>query len=645
MKNELPNLPRMLNSVVQHITAAVICDTGSNDGSIEFVQTFFKKHNKPFKVVYAPFIDFSQARNRALMAAKTWHQPFEFILLCDCDMELVVDKPLPVLTAESYTLCQKTGGLSYYNVRLLRKDSPALYHGVTHEYLGANHQEKLDAWYFRDHASGSNRGEKYERDTRLLEGYLANHPNDGRSLFYLAQTQRDSGQHEKALETYTKRIAAGGWDEEIWYSKLQIARTYLSLGNEAEFIRSSLDAYNARPSRAEPIYDLAHYYRTKDDKQQVAWMFADIGSKIPYPGDFLFVEEYVYNVAFLEEKSILGFYNDKTKQIGYEACDKLCIMKEAPHHVREKARDNMAFYLRPLKDFAPGYKDLSVPFTAPEDKWSCTNPSITQTGLGLAAIVRTVNYKIRADGSYDYQGDSAIRTRNHLLYLNDDLTAKYALEVIMPVDWPEPKCKEIMGWEDMRLISAGGELWVNATVLERGGPPQYWREQYHGRINQETGVLENWRFLDTSWRPKAHEKNWMPFADGSLRFMYSPELMLNEAAMPAGGKPTKLDVGSFKVGTQLIRFGGGWLGVIHESRIQPGGTKRFYQHRFCWWDHEHCLQKVSLPFVFHARQIEFAAGMCFNKDGSEVLISFGVDDCEAWIAQVPIHEVRSFLWH
>ena len=160
VKNETANLPRMLNSVLGHITAAVIVDTGSTDGTPELLKEFFTKHKIPHRVASTVFVNFEQARNFALQRARVAPFAYDYILLLDADMELVVKGPLPSLTAESYTLLQRQGGMAYYNVRLLRKNSKALYHGVTHEYVDVGDQAQLpdDVWEFTDHATGSTRG-------------------------------------------------------------------------------------------------------------------------------------------------------------------------------------------------------------------------------------------------------------------------------------------------------------------------------------------------------------------------------------------------------------------------------------------------------------------------------------------------------
>src|SRR5579863_4054132 len=111
IKNEMANLPRMLNSVLGHVTAAVIYDTGSTDGSQDFIKEFFKGRNISCVVLEGKFIDFAQARNAALFHARTFRSNYwDYLLLMDADMELVVEGPLPELTAESYSLIQRQGG-------------------------------------------------------------------------------------------------------------------------------------------------------------------------------------------------------------------------------------------------------------------------------------------------------------------------------------------------------------------------------------------------------------------------------------------------------------------------------------------------------------------------------------------------------
>jgi hypothetical protein len=60
-------------------------------------------------------------------------------------------------------------GLTYWNTRIVRRDAGVRYHGVTHNYLDVpgGVQELRGVWC-RDHASGANRVDKFEREIRPL---------------------------------------------------------------------------------------------------------------------------------------------------------------------------------------------------------------------------------------------------------------------------------------------------------------------------------------------------------------------------------------------------------------------------------------------------------------------------------------------
>jgi len=47
--------------------------------------------------------------------------------------------------------------------------------------------------------------------------------------------------------------------------------------------------------------------------------------------------------------------------------------------------------------------------------------------------------------------------------------------------------------------------------------------------------------------------------------------------------------------------------------------------------------------VFHDRQIEFAAGMAYFSVTRRLMISYGVRDCEAWLAEMDAFRVLDFI--
>src|SRR5437773_1222364 len=93
VKNEKANLERCLSAAAPYIACWVIGDTGSTDGTQDFIRSFFDARNIPGELHGFPFVNFEQARNEALDRACASKLPFDYLLLIDADMELTVQNP------------------------------------------------------------------------------------------------------------------------------------------------------------------------------------------------------------------------------------------------------------------------------------------------------------------------------------------------------------------------------------------------------------------------------------------------------------------------------------------------------------------------------------------------------------------------
>jgi len=410
-----------------------------------------------------------------------------------------------------------------------------------------------------------------------------------------------------------------------------------------EYLPWMLDAYNFRPSRAEPLTDLATHFR-EQGKNALACLFAEAAMGIEPSKDSLFVERHAYAWGPRREFAISAFYDHRKRPRGYEVCDSLITDADAPDHVRTEARSNMFFYLQPLSSFCKSFKAeqvgwARVKLTGPQ--WPMTNPSVTRFGRLTLMCLRTVNYRIREDGSYDMQGDDAIRTRNFLLTLNAKQDVLDAKEIV----WERPPAAFglVLGLEDMRIFQNDDRLMFIACTREQD--PQGFAEQVVGEIDHTSGRIISFRTVHVE--PKAHEKNWMPiaFTYSPMKFVYRPDRIINEYGETIMQFEGMKGVEHFSGGTPLIDFNSGFLALVHESWIKPGHTKRFYQHRFCWFDNKYKLSKWSLPFFFNEKGIEFAAGIARCPYTGNLLISYGVDDAAAFVASVDPMEVGFLLWH
>jgi FkbM family methyltransferase len=651
VKNETANLERCFNAVAPYIDCWVIGDTGSTDGTQDFVRSFFATRNIAGELHSFPFKNFEQARNAALDCAYGSKLAYDYLLLTDADMELVVeDKTFrDRLEEPGYRLLQRAdSGLAYWNTRLVRRNAGARYHGVTHEYIDVpgGTKELRGVWY-KDHASGSNRVNKFERDIKLLLDALEQDPENHRHWFYLAQSYRDAGRTAEAATAYAKRAEMGGWDEEAWNARLEEARCLRKLGDEGGFVRQALAAFNMRPQRAEPLYDLARFYREKG-MNDASVLFSEVGLATKRPErDILFLEDFVYTTGLQEEYSIAANYvrEPERKDRGFAACNWLALNRSVPDASRELAWSNLFFYIEPASAMLPSFAARPVGFVPP-DGYRPLNPSVTRLDQQILIMQRTVNYSLTEDGlRYDTPNSVPIHTRNFLLRLNHDFDIQSAMEILPPADMPEPACTLVLGFEDLRLFTRGGELWGCACVRELTA--EAWCEQVLARIEfrPEKCRLTDWRVLQPEGL-RLHQKNWMPQVAGDrLQFIYlcDPTRVVDDCGRTVTERTPAIAAPRFRGGSQLIAFDGGWLALIHEVQWRPSDRRRFYQHRFVWFDDVNALRRVSRPFFFHKKGVEFAAGMAWHPDGKRLLISYSVADSEAWIATVDAVEVRGVL--
>lgn len=360
VKDEAAIIERSLAAAAPWIDACAILDTGSTDGTPEVIRGVLERHGVPGTVGHGTFRDFAQARNDGLDLARAWCAEHPdpagrptYLLLCDADMELRVDDPAfrERLTLPLHLLEQRAGALHYANVRLVRADAEARYHGVTHEHVavdGVTPTLVTGAW-FVDHADGSSRTVKFERDLRLLEGALAEDPDDARSAFYLAQTLRDLGRHAEALAAYERRVALGGWDEEVWFSRFQVALLSERLDLPPEVvIGRHLDAWASRPTRAEPLVELARWCREHGPRWPLAALVARQAVALPPTTDVLFVDASAHSWRALDELAIAAYWiGDPTTSRA--AAEQALSHPDLPAEHRPRIEENLRYAVDALR--------------------------------------------------------------------------------------------------------------------------------------------------------------------------------------------------------------------------------------------------------------------------------------------------------
>lgn len=624
VRNESRILERCLKAVENVVDAFCIHDTGSTDNTCEIANTWLETHKGCLTT--SEWKNFGHNRTQSFLAAKEfvekqgWTDAYG--LLLDADMEFVPGTlKNETLTETGYSLYQVAGHLEYPNCRLVKMSYNWVCRGVTHEYWdGPTKVLPKSIAYIDDKNDGGCKADKFERDIRLLEQGLLDEPTNARYLFYLAQSYHSLGEYKKAIQTYKKRIAAGGWWEEIWYSHFMIGNSYLSLEDPIKFEAWMLRAFKLNPHRAEPLYKLARHFREKSEHIK-AWYYVQKGRSLPKPNDVLFLETPVYSGLFDYEATILLYYLDKKREGLRESMKYL--MTKTDH--LDNVYKNLSFYIEPI---ATNIRNHPVPRHSAGWDYHPTSTSIIGPN---AHNVRFVNYDIdQKTGSYMmkegcYSANHKVRTQN--VYW-DGKTAK--LMKVVP-SLPS-KDTNILGLEDLRVyrgvhdnlefLAASREFSDKIRVL-------------HGTYDIERGECRDLVVIESP-RDAECEKNWIPI-DGT------PDIIYNWQPLTIGhikGNAFCEDR-TFKTPWIFRHIRGSAVPIRVKdelwvlTHVVEYSAPRKYFHLFVALDAMSYRPKaVTLPFVFANQGIEYCLGTRLDNENIEVVYS-SWDDSPC-IADIPI---------
>ena len=311
VRDEAHVIERCLASVKPYIHHWVIADTGSKDDTPALVTKSLS--GIPGTLRRDKWQDFATNRNLALEQAQ--QTGCDYVLTLDADEEMrPLPGPLSDLTDEAYcgVFHLYNSDLVFLRKCLVRSDIPWRYVDVIHEHMprppgypSAKTGVIRDLEFFSHHDSCRNRDSinKYKRDAKVLKKALKREPNKTRYWFYLAQTLAGAQDINGAIAAYRKRISLGdaGHAEEVWYSYWEIGRLRAHRGDDfADVSKAYLEAYNCRPSRAEPIWALAQLHNARGE-YALAELYARRACQIPYPEDSLLVHASVYRWKAADE--------------------------------------------------------------------------------------------------------------------------------------------------------------------------------------------------------------------------------------------------------------------------------------------------------------------------------------------------------
>jgi glycosyltransferase involved in cell wall biosynthesis len=639
IKNETRIIKRLIESTLPIVDAVCVCDTGSTDNTVEVLTEYFKDFKIPAKVFNGPehiFKNFGYNRSQSFLAAVAyckelgWDPENTYALALDADMQLVVQPGFKKaeLTSAGYKMIQKSGHLEYYNSRFMKLGHPWSCVGVTHEYWdGANTDTlTMDKIYISDVGDGGCKADKFERDVRLLEEGLKESPNNPRYLFYLAQSYKDSNNHDKAIEYYKRRVDAGGWYEEIWYAMYMLMKLYAEKKDWAQMEMWGMKAYEYRKERSENLLYLVRFF--KDRRQYFkAWHYWQLGSVIKKPDDLLFIETDCYDRGFDFERTIIHDYvfPHKKQESVTQAIDYFNKWGEHSCYM------NLQWFVQKVP-----CEVRTLPFKQMGD-YVPTSTSMLPLEHGKIRLnVRYVNYRIQPNGSYlmmdngNLSGDNPVRTRNYTCLMDETYTVKSGLKRMEPAFAPLHNT-HIKGLEDLRIFyDAKGALRFFGTTMEYSHNGKI--QQVTGDYNVAAGRLENLKHLKAPQDTDC-EKNWISYKGDRVIYGWNPFRICrpdSEGRLQIEVlQETPKIMSHMRGSTNLVEDSGFFYGITHCVMYT---TPRKYYHMVVKIDGEtDRIVGYTNPFFFCNNAIEYTLG--FNKQEDIYTAIVSQNDCNPVLVQ------------
>lgn len=665
VKNESRIIERALASVVDIIDTYCIEDTGSTDNTIELITRFFDEKGIPGKIVEEPFRDFAHNRTHALQQAAGMA---DYLLFIDSDMVFTHSiTPAEIRTRLSqydvFYVYQGSTSFYYKNVRFAKnRPEESRYITPTHEYfdspVGSRYDTfKRDEVFIDDRGDGGSKENKYHRDIELLTAELeriggVKAPGADRCLFYLANSYRDAGLPEKAIEYYRLRTEAGGWAEEQWYSLYSIGNLYKDAGEVEKAIFYWMSAYEKHPKRVENLYKIVEYYR-QSEKYHTALFFWKLADRCRTEhvnwGDYLFLQNDIYTYLLDYEYSILGYY--------VPGCDQRELVRSAMTVLARCSSTYFETTLKNYKFYAPvlGESDSSIlgdnlnllrsigketieRTTSTEtdsDVFYQSTPSLVLIDdRTLVVSVRCVNYYINDNG--EYINRDKVVSKNAIATIDMSIPEKWRIKT----DEKELVYNRTMdcyyvGLEDIRLLCYNGEIIYNAN---RGLAADVIAVE-HGKIDIENVAVTRSSILKKFTHPfNQIEKNWVIFVDprrDRIQCVYSwGDPMIIGEIDDNGIFSQRIKIDDTPVLFGRLRGSSNGVAIPDTNEIWflchvvsfEEGRRRYY-HLFVVLDvNTYRPIKYSMLFTFRKEYVEYSTGVVFLAGSDEFLIGFSTMD-------------------
>ena len=316
VKDEAENIKGTLENIVENckIDYWVISDTGSTDNTIQIIRETFEVLNIPGKLLINDWKDFSTNRNYVIEEAEKYS---EYLLFFDADDRINGNFVLPELTYDAYQM-RFGPNFVFHRIFIVKTNNKWRYKGILHEFIVCDKpsftQVAITGNYYvvpGTHGCRSKDPIKYLSDALVFEKAILSKdtPKDllGRYTYYCAQSYKDYGNMERAVEFYKKTLSSGAWVQEKYIACNKLGNYYKEKNEIDKAMKYFIESRKYDSTRVECTLELSRLIDDNRIKFKILTSIEANSIANPISEKYLFIDIPTHNVFYFNEVMIIGY--------------------------------------------------------------------------------------------------------------------------------------------------------------------------------------------------------------------------------------------------------------------------------------------------------------------------------------------------
>lgn len=369
VRDEAHVIERCFDSVVNVIDSYLICDTGSVDDTPEIIERYMDSHGIPGQVIYKKWKNFGY--NKSYVIRRAYEENLslgaKYLIWLDAD-EVFRNTEGKNLTIENrnqllefanshpdhsiFMVMTHYAGLEYQRWNMVRNNQLYKWNCPVHEWLSGTKSSSSVFLDFvtvlaRKEGARTRAGDSGRKDVLMFEEHLREKPTCSRCVFYLAQTLGESGELEKSIEMYAKRLTMPGFYQECYIATMRMGHFYMKLNKPEKAFEIWEKGWNFIKTRLEIPYYYMMALMGKKRRQDAYDVATRAYNEFKFNINDLFVQKQIYDWRFFLEYSVVAHYTGHDQR-AFELGQRLINEGKYPDAQATVIEQNMGIFRRKI---------------------------------------------------------------------------------------------------------------------------------------------------------------------------------------------------------------------------------------------------------------------------------------------------------